>query len=38
MFADGQWQELFRVGVECAADLVRVRRRQSRRNTCDEAK
>ena len=38
MFADGQWQELFQFGVQCAGDLVNSRRRQRRRDTCSEAK
>ena len=38
MLADGQWQELFLFGVQCARDLANLRRRQRRRDTCGEAK
>ena len=38
MFANGQWQELFRFGVQCAEELGNARRRHRRRVTDSEAK
>ena len=38
MFANGQWQELFRFGVQCAEEMGNARRRHRRRVTDSEAK
>ena len=38
MFANGQWQDLFRFGVQCAEELGNARRRHRRRATDSEAK
>ena len=38
LFAEGQWAELLRFGVQCAADLANVRRRSRCRDTDNEVK